>query len=88
MKSQFSVLNSFQDIRFPNLKLNFFLYFTFYSFQDNSVHTDRSTRIVIFIKNIYFLWGLPVTNFPTNLEYPFNLRGRGINIENDSWARP
>jgi len=45
----------------------------------------RSTRLVILIKNIYTLWGrkrflLPVTYFPTNLEYPFTLRVAGINI--------
>jgi len=36
-------------------------------------------------KKIYTLWGrnrflLPVTYFPTNLVYPFNLRVTGVNI--------
>jgi len=40
----------------------------------------RSTRLVILIKNIYTLWGrkrflLHVTYFPTNLVYPFTLKG-------------
>jgi len=45
--------------------------------------TDRRTRLVILIKNMYTLWDrkrflLPVTSFPTNLVYPFTLRVTGI----------
>jgi len=47
----------------------------------------RSTRLVILVKNVYTLWGrkrflLPVTYFPTNLEYPFTLRVTDIIITN------
>jgi len=40
---------------------------------------DRSTRLVILIKNKYTLWDrkcflLPVTYFSSNLKYPFTLR--------------
>jgi len=50
---------------------------------DGQMDLARSTRLVILIKNIYFLWGrkrflLPVTYFPTNLVYPFTLRVTGI----------
>jgi len=43
----------------------------------------RSTRLVILIKNVYTLWRqklflLPVTYFPTNLEYPFTPLVTGI----------
>jgi len=46
----------------------------------------RSTRLLILIKNIYTLWGrkrflLPVTYFPTNLEYPFTFRVTGIKTQ-------
>jgi len=50
---------------------------------DGQTDMARSTWLVILIKNIYTLWGrkrflLPVTNFSTNLVYPFTLRVTGI----------
>jgi len=45
---------------------------------DGQTDMARSTRLVILIKNIYFMVRkrvlLPVTYFPTNLVYPFTLR--------------
>jgi len=52
---------------------------------DRQTVMARSNCLVILIKNKYILRGrnrflLPVTFFPTNLEYPFTLRVEGINM--------